>query len=339
MQVAKKSVVGAWVCGAALLFALPAGAQNDAARGAARQLGSEGVEAYQAGDYATANDKLGRAFQVVRAPTLGLWSARALVKLGKLVEASERYLEVTRLDASRGEAAVQKQAQVDAAREREQLLPRIPSLTVSVTGAQGEVSVSVDGEPLQSALLGVRQPANPGAHVLEARDGTHSLRKEVTVAEGRELKVELDLASGQAVGDAPASAANPATAPAAPAPAATGSEPPTDQPSAKAGLPVGFWVGVAVGGAGLVAGGVGAGLGASKKGELDCADDRCPSSKQDGVDATNRWLTVSTVGFIVAGVGAAAAVTFALTAPKAQPQAGRVETWIGLGSAGVRGSF
>jgi hypothetical protein len=321
-----------------LLFALPASAQNDAARGAARQLGSEGVEAYQAGDYKTANDKLSRAFQVVPAPTLGLWSARALVKVGKLVEASERYLEVARLDASRGEAAVQKQAQVDAARERDELLPRIPSLTISVTGGQGEVVVSVDGEPLQSALLGVRQPANPGSHVLEARDGTRALRKEVSVAEGRELKVELDLATGRALANAAGgdtAAARPTTG----SPAAPGSELPADQAQAKSGLPVGFWVGVAVGGVGLVAGGVGAGLGASKKSELDCADDRCPSSKQDGVDATNRWLTVSTVGFIVAGVGTAAAVTFALTAPKAPPQAGRVETWLGLGSAGVRGSF
>ena len=78
-------------------------------RGLTLQLGYEGVAAYQKGDYVSARDKLERAYRVVRAPSLGLWSARALEKSGKLVEASERYLEVTRLEVKAGEAAVQQE--------------------------------------------------------------------------------------------------------------------------------------------------------------------------------------------------------------------------------------
>src|SRR5689334_3893827 len=106
-------------------MAEPALAQSDSARAGARDLGPGGVEAYQGGNYTLATDKLGRAFEILRVPSLGLWSARALAKSGKLVEASERYLVVTRLDAS-GDIAVQNQAKAEAATEREALLPKIP---------------------------------------------------------------------------------------------------------------------------------------------------------------------------------------------------------------------
>jgi hypothetical protein len=102
-------------------------AVDDAARGAARTLGYDGVKAYNAGDYAVADQKLEKAYRVVKVPSLGLWSARALVKLGRLVEASERYREVTQLEVSGGEQAVQKQAQADAQSELDSLTPRIPS--------------------------------------------------------------------------------------------------------------------------------------------------------------------------------------------------------------------
>jgi hypothetical protein len=85
-------------------------AVDDGSRAVARSLGTTGVEAYRAGDYATANDKLDKAYQILQAPSLGLWSARALVKLNRLVKAAERYREVTRLPVSSGDTAVQKQA-------------------------------------------------------------------------------------------------------------------------------------------------------------------------------------------------------------------------------------
>jgi Tfp pilus assembly protein PilF len=73
---------------------------DDATRASARQLGYAGVEEFQGGQYESARAKLEKAYRVLKAPSLGLWSARALEKLGKLVEASERYLEVTRLSPS-----------------------------------------------------------------------------------------------------------------------------------------------------------------------------------------------------------------------------------------------
>ena len=318
----------------ALLLAKPALAQSDATRAAARDLGAEGVDDYQSGNFGPATEKLGRAFEILRVPSLGLWSARALAKTGRLVEASERYLQVTRLDAGSGDRAVQKQAQLDAATEREALQARIPSLTIEVKGGSSQVSVTLDGAPLLPALVGVKQPANPGKHVAEAREGGRVVRREATLAEAQKLTLTLDFAK--------ATAAPAAEAPAQTAPSQQGAPPPLPEapPERAAGtkVPAGVWVGLAIAGAGAITGGVTAGLAAAKKSDLDCPNDRCQPSQQSDVDAHNRFLTISTIGFIAAGVGVATAGVFWFTKPN-QPERAGVTPWVGFGSAGVRGAF
>jgi uncharacterized protein HemY len=49
----------------------------------------DGLEAYDAGRYDEAIDKLSRAYEVAKLPTLAVHTARALAKAGRLVEASE----------------------------------------------------------------------------------------------------------------------------------------------------------------------------------------------------------------------------------------------------------
>jgi hypothetical protein len=74
---------------AALELAAPAtvyvAPPEDPVRTEARALGSAGVQAYALKDFEMASAKLDEAFQLVPVPTLGLWSARALIKLGKWV--------------------------------------------------------------------------------------------------------------------------------------------------------------------------------------------------------------------------------------------------------------
>src|SRR5688572_21268129 len=128
------------------------GADDDASRAAARDMGYAGVEAFQQGDLPKALDKLDRAYRILRVPSLGLWLARALEKSGKLVEAAERYLEVTRMEAKGADAAVHKKAQGEAATERAALLPRIPNLVMNVAdGNQAGVQVTVDGVAVSTA--------------------------------------------------------------------------------------------------------------------------------------------------------------------------------------------
>ena len=121
-------------------------AVSDADRSTARSLAETGAADYKSGDYKSAVDKFERAYAIAKVPKLALWYARALVKVGKLVEASERYAEAMRLEANGPKAAEQRTAQADADSERQQLLPRIPSLSIVVEGAAGaSTEVTIDG--------------------------------------------------------------------------------------------------------------------------------------------------------------------------------------------------
>jgi hypothetical protein len=313
-----------------VLQAAPAWAQSDATRAAARNLGMAGVEAFQSGNYVVANEKLGRAFEILRAPSLGLWSARALAAVGKLVEASERYLAVARLDVRGGDASVQEQAKADAAKEREALLSRIPNLIVDAKRAPDDASFTMDGVPFVAALLSVKQPANPGRHVVEGRSGEFVVKKEITLREGQDQTLLLDFSKAPQ-GSAAASSRPSSVTPPEGGPAADGDV-------GQRGLPAGFWVGIAVAAAGAVTGGVSAGLAAQKRSDLDCPGNVCGREHQDEVDGYNMLLTVSTVGFVVAGVGAAGATIFFLSRPKPSEQAG-VRPYVGPASVGVVGAF
>ena len=168
-----------------------------ATRSAARDLGYAGVTAYQAGDYTTASTKLEKAYAVLKAPSLGLWSARALAKLNKLVEASERYLDVTRLQVSGGDVAVHEQAKKDAASEHASLVPRIPKLLVRVVGVEEhEVAVTIDGVALANALVGEQSPVNPGTHSVVGKRGDETVEERVSLAAGAEQSVELKFKGG-----------------------------------------------------------------------------------------------------------------------------------------------
>ena len=174
--------------------ARPASGQTtEATRAAARQLATEGVAKFEEGEFVSASDKLGRAFETIRAPSLGLWSARALVRCGRLVEGGERYLEVTRLDPKTGDEAVQRQAQSDAIHEYDALQSRIPRLTLALSNSvpDQDLRVTLDGVLLPATLLRAQVPVDPGPHVIEAVQGALSARQAVTFAEGAPFTGEM----------------------------------------------------------------------------------------------------------------------------------------------------
>ena len=285
-----------------LLTASPVRAQagDEASRAEARKIGYAGVEAYQAGDFATARERLETAYQMLRVPSLGLWSARALTKLGKLVEAEARYLEVIRLPTSVGDEAIQEQARRDASNERTALARRVPSVLVRVEGASAsEVAVTIDDAPLVGSALGENHLVNPGRHTVEGLRGTTRARVEVSVAEGEQREAVLRFAA------APAAAASPGGPD-----AGLGVQRPAVSTGSDSKRTVG-WVTLGTGGAGLVIGAVSGFMAMSKKSDLDkagCGDGNCPASERGNVDSYNSLRVVSGVGLIagvaLAGVGA-----------------------------------
>ena len=334
------------ICSTLLLTSSLSLAQSDeAALAAARQLGNEGIDLYEKGKYQPALDRLSRAYKVVRVPTLGLWLARALAKNGKLVLAAERYREVTRFQLTDSSPAQFTKAQADASQELAALEQRIPSITVTVQNADPEgVVIVLNGARLRSAFIGVPVPVDPGTVTVEGTFNGETVRESAVVKEREQQRELLLQFSGVASGPPPVAGPPPGAAPPPAGPAAP--------PTADSGEGPGFahttlpWIALGLGGAGLIAGGVTGFIAMDKKKSLDessCFDGYCATWVQDDVDSYNQMRTFSTIGFIVGGVGVAAGVVLLVTAPSSPEQpaqsTARVETWVGPGSAGVRGVF
>jgi hypothetical protein len=314
---------------------------DESARSAARNLGYEGVAAFQAKDYPTALTKLEKAYRVLQAPSLGLWSGRALRESGKWVEAAERFREVSRLSVSSGDTALQEKSKKEAAAELSELAPRIPSIVLAIEGASSDdVGVTLDKVKVAPALIGERLPTNPGTHRIEAVRGAEHVSAEVTIAASESKPVTLRFKSGGAAPTAEAPAARPAaegsTTPetAAPVPAA-------DQEGSSNPLRTVGWVAIGVGGAGLVVGTVTSILLFNKQSELEsnpsCANNACTADQRDAVESYNGLRPITSAAFIAGGVLAAGGLALVLFTPSSS--GGDVKVSIGPGSARVSGSF
>jgi hypothetical protein len=313
----------------ALFAATNASAQgvDDATRGAARQLGDDGIAAFQSGDFPAASTKLEKAYAIWRVPTMGLWSARALVKVGKLVEARERYLEVESLLLTETDTAAQEEAKRTSKLELESLAPRIPNLIVVLEGAQpNEVTVHVDGAPLPAVLIGEKRPVNPGRHEIVGQKGSERVATAVDVKEGVIQAAALRFTATAAP---VAAVPPPAAAPAQPA------------PSASSGRRMLAWTAIGLGGAGLVTGTVTGLIVLATENEFEesesCRGTECLPNELDRVKTYNNLRGVSTVSFIAGGVLTATGVVLLIT--EKRPAAPSAELVIGPRSAFVRGRF
>jgi hypothetical protein len=317
---------------------------SDAARRAARQLGSEGISLYEKQQYAEALEKLARAYDMHRVPTLGLWYARALASTGKLLDASERYEEVMRLPVPEDATEVMLQARDDAVKEHQQLQARIPTLEITLVGAApSEVLVTIDGKSFDSKLIGLPIALNLGDRQVEIRRGSQAASQTVSLKEGDRQKVTLNLAPPDAtVAPTAVPAAQAAPAPVTPAAVPAGADAQQDRGAAGGDMQSTLgWVAVGVGGAGLVLGTVTGIMTRAKESDLDqvCRGDACPPNAKDDIDAYDGYYALSTVGFVVGGIGLLGGAALLLTAPDELQQAAEVRPFIGIGSAGVQGRF
>ncbi len=286
---------------------------------AARALAEEGLALYDKGQFAAALDKLDRADALIHAPTTGLYAARCLENLGRLVDASERYLQVSRLQLEPSAKDVFKTAVVDAGKAYEALKARIPKLAIGVRGAPDkEIQVSMDGKALPAALVGVNRPTDPGTHAIEGKWGERVVKRTVVLKEGATEEVILDFTG----------AAGPA------------------QPGSP--LRTVGWVAAGTGVAGLVLGGVTYGVGLSMRSDLvasGCSQSlECPDTAaiRDKVDAYRTVGGIAAPAFIAGGVLAAGGVVLILTAPSTQPSkagSAALRPWISPWGAGVTGVF
>jgi hypothetical protein len=345
----------AWWFVAILLIAPAAHAEraDDAKRALARELGQQAIRDYDEGNYDEALEKFERAYAAVKAPSLGRWTALALTRLGRLVEAAERYLDVTRLPVNVGDSELQLEAKRAAARERAELLAHIPRLRVRVEGVMpSAVTVRVNGTLWSEARLGEDQLVDPGDYEAVGKTSEETVAKTATVAE--DDRKELVLRFHPVAQAVPA----PKRVRAAPARRATPpqerTEPPPPAPPAEDERGGGWngdalrskamWAAFGVGAVGVGVGIVTGALLLSKKRELekgDCLDWACGPTEHDGVDSYNRLRLISGAGFIVGGVASGLGVGLLLAGGGDDESEAdtKVHPWLGVGTAGVSGRF
>ena len=152
---------------------------------AARELAVAGAEAFDKQDFVTALDRFQRAESLYKVPSISVMVARCLARVGRVVEAVDKYEETLRvpLDASAPEAF--QRAVADATTEVEGVRARVARLELRVPAdAPAGAEVMLDDRPVPPALLGVPDAGEPGRRTgLSARaPGRAPYRYDVTLA-------------------------------------------------------------------------------------------------------------------------------------------------------------
>ncbi len=319
-----------------LLGATPSLAQTQMERDAARAAMDEGFARREAGDTRGSLKAFERADGIMHVPTTGLEVARGQAASGLLLEARETALRVGKIPVRPGESPLFERARRDAEALAMDLVARTPSLTIALAHAPKGDPVELTLDHAVAAPDAPRK-VNPGKHIVRARARGVDRSLDVDLGERDARTVTIDM-----------------TPPESPHDTAPGRG-----KAAEGGL--GANKVLLYGGGGLAATGVIVGsvtgimaLGAVSDARKSCVGNVCPrDAAEKDVDRARTLGTVSTIGFVAAGVGAAAVLASFLMPRSADgtARAGAarehdgergavtVEPVLGLGVVGARGTF
>jgi hypothetical protein len=345
----------AFVLALSCSWAASALAQTDDEKITARSLGQEGQAALDKGDMKTAEDRFHRAvliFDNAKAPvppTLLLGYARGAAGSHHYIAAEEAYNRMIRAGLPPGAPAPFVKALEDAKKEIESVSPHIARVTINVTGCDNP-SVTLDGAPVPSMILGIKKPVDPGTHEVKASaPGCKAQAASFTVEDGKEATSSLTLEKEPTTNVTPptgtgaTTTTTPNTTPTT-SPTTTTTVPPETASGGGNGLKIAGFVALGIGGAGVIMGAVTGGIALGKHGDLQkvCGPtgDACPASAQSTINDYKTMGALSTVGFIVGGVGIAAGLAMVLLAPSPKKQtAAWIQPYVGFGSVGAYGQF
>jgi hypothetical protein len=287
----------------------------------ARRLFDDAVLLEREGRWELAVSKLREAIEVKDTPGLRFHLAHAEEKLGQLVEAMLDYERAEEL-IRQGAKAPDVQALLGPARSA--LANRIPTLVIVAPADTQGIEVEIDGKRVARSVLGRPAPVNPATHRVEVRaPGHETFVENVAIQAGERRTVHVELVPTQGA------AAQPEPQPKKPLPRVRA------EPSRNRRIPTRtyFLVGESV----VTLAGLGVGLGSllvssaaeerkqrarttveATLGPEDGACTRAMNPAQrtacrdlsQAIDDERQAELASTLGFVAAGVGAAA---FALT--------------------------
>ena len=287
--------------------------------------------------------------------------ATDMIKSGKLVE-SKRPLE-TCLDP-----ACSGPVRDDCTKMQQQADKDTPTIVFEAKDATGNdlsaVTVTIDGSPLLNQLDGHAVGVDPGSHKFAFMiDGQPTIERTLILNQGEKDRREvINVPKPPEVTPVP-TAPTATTAPPVPIdttpppivaqpPVQTVSAPPVDlskpAPSTR-GTSAFVYLGFTLAGAGIVAGAITGVLAFSSASNVSgaCSGTTCPKSVDSDLQTGRSMATYSTVSFIVAGGGLVMGVMGLFMSggksssgdAKREESPAHVSPWIGLGSAGLRGSF
>ncbi len=264
----------------------------------ARDLASQGVEAFEQQDYPVALDRLTRAYDLVPAPTISVVRARALAKLDRVLEALDEYARTRNAPLADNAPPAFKKAVEDARQEGDLLWTRVPRLTIHVRAFNTtlkDAQVLLDSKRLPVAMLEVAQPVNPGSHEVKVgADGYVPEARTLTIDYGQSVILDIALNSNRRAKDL--ASISPTLE--------SGSTIAVDASSADRSRANRFqpwaWTAVGVGAAGLAASGISGVIALEKKSSLDAqCQSGCPQNVASDITAFRTARTLSYTSFFV----------------------------------------
>lgn len=291
----------------ALLVVVPAEAAD---RAAAQSLFEEGKRLLKEGKTDEACPKLAESVRLFRSVGGLLNLGRCHELQGKTASAWTEYSEAARMARTAGEADREALARKAAAK----LKPGLSKLTIEAPTRPEGLHIVRDGLDVGMGSLGVPIAVDPGEHTVQATAPGHE-RWSATITVGGDADAQTVTIPTLKPASGPIGTQAPGASTGAPPPSADASEP-------EEGLGTNHYLAIVAGGLGVAGLGVGTAFGLVASSQWDDAQSLCEAPPngcsaegvQMGQDAQTS-ATISTVGFIVGGVGIAAGVVLWVTAP------------------------
>jgi hypothetical protein len=325
----------AFVLAAGLVSAGVAGARDaraepsEGSAAAAESLFQEARKLIDAKRFSEACPKLVASHKLAPAVGTLLNLADCYEKAGQLASAWARFHEAIALAQRLGRADREKTAKDRA----DKLEPRLIRLTI--VSQEKDTEVKLDGNVLDSAVLGTAVPVDPGKHAIEATaKGKRPFTTTIDVSDRvRTPSVEI-----------PALDVDPDAAKASASAANADKTAPEAKGGSTSGQRIASYV---LMGVGVVGVGVGTVFGLKTSSTWSDAKAHCTGLECDrtgvqlATDAKNAG-TVSTIAFVAGGALLAGGAVLFFTAPSAASKAGSAHdtrVGVGLGSVSMQGSF
>ncbi len=289
---------------APVLFAALMAGSSVALADEADKLFDQGLAAYKEGKPEVALDSYRSAWKLRKTQDLATAMAQVEIVLGKHRDAAEHLSYALRYFPVSGKKELRERLEAAFAESK----AKVTLVRLLVAGGAEAFALSVDGVAVDTSVTGSELFLAPGTRTIEANaKGYQPARQKVEAKEGLAIDVTLTLL-------------------------------PAEQPAERSMVPPGIAFGV--GGAGLLVGAVTGAISLAKFGDVTkaCSADRvCPDTLRAEADTGKALGHVATVGFVLAGVGAAAGVTLLFVpVTKSPARAGLV---LGPGFVGMKGAF